>query len=276
MKLAVAIADAKAGPAAFVVWRGFAQSIQTAAEYGYDGVELALRTKEDFDKEEMRALLKQYGLGVSCISTGQVFADLGLYLTHPDKAKRQEAINVMTGLVELAEEFGGMVNLGRARGFIAEGESFEATTAVFLDSLSHILPVAERLGVDIVVEPVNRYETNFINNMDECAQVLSPLGSKNVGAMPDVFHMNIEDASIGGSLKKHGELVKYIHFADSNRLAPGWGHLDFGEVFDALSAIGYGGWASVEILPKPTPDEAARQAAQHIIPMIKAFNQTGQ
>ena len=63
--------------------------------------------------------------------------------------------------------------------------------------------------------------------------------------------------------------MKYIHLADSNRLAPGWGHLDFDEVFAALREIRFDGWASIEILPKPDPDTAARQAAQYVLPMIR-------
>jgi sugar phosphate isomerase/epimerase len=87
--------------------------------------------------------------------------------------------------------------------------------------------------------------------------------------MPDVFHMNIEDAHIGDALARHAKLVKYIHFADSNRLAPGQGHLDFNDVFQGLEKAGFDGWASIEIFPKPDPDTAARQAAEFILPRLR-------
>lgn len=272
MKLSVAIADDKAGASAFVVWRGFAQSMRKAAEYGYHGVELALRTKEDVDTAALRALLKEHRLEVSCISTGQVFADLNLYLTCADAAKRAEAVAVMQGLVELAGEFGGMVNLGRARGFIAEGQTPQQATDIFLDSLGKILPLAQKLGVCVIIEPVNRYEINFINSVEDCARLLQGVASSHVGIMPDVFHMNIEDANIGRALYDNIDRVKYVHLADSNRLAPGWGHLDFDEVFGALKRGGYNGWVSIEILPKPDPDTAAKQAAQYILPMVERYN----
>jgi len=63
--------------------------------------------------------------------------------------------------------------------------------------------------------------------------------------------------------------VKYIHFADSNRLAPGQGHLDFDDVFQGLEKAGFDGWASIEIFPKPDPDTAAKQAAEFILPRLK-------
>lgn len=273
MKLSVAIADAVAGPSAFVVWRGFADSIRKAAEYGYHGVELALRRTEDVDVPALRSLLKQYEMEVSCISTGQVFADLGLYLTNPDEAQREEAIRVLSGLVELASEFGGMVNLGRCRGFIAPDQTEREATDLFLKSLDALLPKAKDLGVTVIIEPVNRYEINFINNVEECAALIKEVPHDNIGIMPDVFHMNIEDANIGRALAENAARVKYVHLADSNRLAPGWGHLDFNEVFAGLQKGGYNGWVSIEILPKPDPDAAARQAANAVLPMVQRYNE---
>ncbi|MCD6365581.1 MAG: sugar phosphate isomerase/epimerase, partial [Planctomycetes bacterium] len=81
MTLAVAIAGNEAPPDAFVVWRGFAESIRKAASAGYHGVELALKTADEVDRDQLGALLARHGLKVACISTGQVFAVLGLYFT---------------------------------------------------------------------------------------------------------------------------------------------------------------------------------------------------
>ena len=84
--------------------------------------------------------------------------------------------------------------------------------------------------------------------------------------------MNIEDNRIGGSLIRNRDWVRYVHLADSNRLAPGRGHLDFGEVLDALGTIDYDGWVSVEILPDDDPDAMARQAIRYMRPRIDAYN----
>jgi sugar phosphate isomerase/epimerase len=105
--------------------------------------------------------------------------------------------------------------------------------------------------------------------VDEGAALMERLAIPGLKLMPDVFHMNIEDASIEGNLRKYIAHIAYVHFADSNRLAPGWGHLDFGSIVDALNDVGYTGWTSVEILPKPDPDSAARQAIQHLRKFIR-------
>ncbi len=272
MKLSVAVAAENAMPSAFVVWRGFEESARKASELGYDGIELALKTADEIDPDKLAGLLDKYKLEVSCISTGQVFAALGLYFTHRDPEVRKRVVEVFTGLIKLAKDFGRIINVGRTRGFIAEGQRREEAEGLFLDMAERLCEVADPMGVTIIIEPVNRYEINFVNSLDEGRELLQKLKFGNLGLMPDVFHMNIEDDMIGKSLIRNAPWVKYIHFADSNRLAPGQGHIDFDEVFEALKKAGFDGWASIEILPKPDPDTAAKQAAEFILPRIKAYN----
>jgi len=264
MKIAVAIATEDALPTAFVVFRGIEESIRKAAEMGYDGIELALMDKDQVDAARVRHLIQQYRVEIPVVSTGQVFAGHKLWFTDPDASRRRQAVKIFKGLVDVAAEFSAMVNIGRARGFIAEGETAEIAEARFAEAAREIAAYARSQGVDLILEPVNRYEINFINSVDEGAALLERLAIPGLKLMPDVFHMNIEDASIEGNLQKHIARIAYVHFADSNRLAPGWGHLDFGSIVGALNAVGYAGWTSVEILPKPDPDSAARQAIQHL------------
>lgn len=272
MKAAVTIAGEQAKDSAFVVWRGFESSIRKAAEYGYDGVELALKGIDDISSHDLRRWMKHYGIEVSCITTGQVFADLGLYFTHPDPAMRQKTIEVFTGLIELAEEFGGIVNAGRSRGFVAPEQTREEAEKLFVDTMQTLCDRAVSRNVQLIIEPVNRYEINFINNLDQGAAILEKVKRENCGLHADVFHMNIEDDWIGESLIRNGKWVRYVHFADSNRLAPGLGHLDFKEVMAALKTIHYEGWVSVEILPGDNPDEMARKAIDYIKPLLMEYN----
>jgi sugar phosphate isomerase/epimerase len=227
---------------------------------GYDGIELALLDRHQVNIKQVKSLVNQCGLKVPVISTGQVFAGANLWFTAKDPAVRARAVEVFKGLTEVAAEFGAMVNIGRVRGPVNAGETLSTTEQRFADVVSEIAQYAHGLGVDLILEPVNRYEINFINNLDEGAALLDKLGIPNLKLMPDVFHMNIEDASIEGNLRKFIKYTAYIHFADSNRLAPGWGHLDFHSIVAALREVSYAGWVSVEILPLPDPDSAARQA----------------
>lgn len=272
MKTAVTIAGENAKESAYAVWRGFEQSIRKASEYGYDGVELALKDADEINWNSLRKWLSEYGMEVSCITTGQIFADRGLYFTHPDLAMRKKTIAVFSGLIDLAEEFGGLVNAGRTRGFIAPNQTREETEKFFVDTMQVLCDRAASKRVQLIIEPVNRYEINFINNLDEGSALMEKVQRENCGLHADVFHMNIEDDCIGESLIRNGKWVRYVHFADSNRLAPGLGHLDFDEIFRALKQLQYDGWISVEILPGENPDDMARKAISYIRPKVIAYN----
>ena len=270
MKLGLAVAPRDAPPDAFVVFRDdLERSIERAASLGYDGVELALREAAQVNVGALKRLLTRVGVEIACISSGQVFAVDRLYFTHPEEAVRRAAIERICGLIGLAAEFGAKVNLGRARGFIHDGETAETAKARFLACLDRCAQVADPLGVELIVEPVNRYETNFINNCQEGLEIVKESGHACVKLMTDLFHMNIEDASFGEAFKAGKDYISYIHVADSNRLAPGWGHLPFDEVFQVLAEIGYQGYLTAEILPKPDPYAAAAQAVRYLSARLK-------
>lgn len=262
--LSVAVAKEDALPSAFVVWRGFEDSFKKAASYGYNGVELALRRANDISPGALDSLLGESGLKVSAISTGMVFADGGLCLTHENPAIRKETLDILLELVQMSGEYGKTLNLGRVRGSIFSDKS----EGYFIENAAILCEEAKKYDATIILEPVNRYEINFINNLDEGVSLIKKSGLENLKLMPDVFHMNIEDDCIYRSFERNKDYVHYVHLADSNRLAPGLGHLDFDKIFGILKSIEFGGWVSVEILPKPNPDAAAKQAADYLLKFI--------
>lgn len=272
MKIAVTVAGSEAKESAFVVWRGFEESIRKASECGYDGVELALKDASEINGDKLRRWLEMYGMEISCISTGQVFAERGMYFTHPNPGVRRETIGVFADLIKLASEFGGKVNIGRARGFISKDTSRQMTEKRFIETMREICDIAGQYNVEMILEPVNRYEINFINSVDEGAALLEQVGSTNCGLQPDIFHMNIEDDDIGRSLMRNRKWIRYVHLADSNRYAPGMGHINFQGVFDALKMADYDGWVSVEILPGEDPDKMAQASIQYLKPLIQQYN----
>ena len=268
MKLSVVIAGSGAPENAFVVWRGYEASIRKAAAMGYQGVELALGGAEDVDADALDAWLDETGLTVSCVSTGLVYAQRGLYMTHPDPAKRAQTVALFAGLARLAQGHGGLINVGRARGFVGEGQTRAEAEALFLGCMAEILPEARARGVHIIIEPINRYESNFLNSLDDAASLLDRLPYDNVGIMADLFHMNIEDDDLAASLRRNARYVRYVHIADSNRRAPGMGHTDFAAVLNALEDIGYDGWLSAEVLPGGDADGTAAAVVRHMQPLL--------
>ncbi|PPK99847.1 sugar phosphate isomerase/epimerase family protein [Parapedobacter indicus] len=273
IKLSIAIADTHALPSAFVVFRGFDACIPKAAQLGFNGVELALKRRSEIDEHRLKQLLEEHHLAVSCISTGQVYADGGLTLTEEDIEKREEVISIFKELIDLAEKFGKLINIGRVRGQIGQRQT-EEVEVIFCETVRLLCDYAAPKGVTLMLEPVNRYECDFVNSIEEGVALLKRIDRPNFKLMPDVFHMNIEDVTIADELAKYIRYISYIHLADSNRLAPGQGHTDFKKIFDRLAASQYDGWVSVEILPRPDPDTAAFQSVDFLLPLIKAYNET--
>ncbi len=267
MKLSIAIASKNALPSAFVVYRGFEDSMIKAAALGYDGVELALKNAGEIDRQLLQSLLEKTGLQISCISTGQVFAETGFMFTDADAQKRNEVKRIFKEFINLAAEFGQLVNIGRIRGHIGNNGKDVAENH-FLETVCELCEDAASKNVTLILEPVNRYEIDFINSVEEGVRLLEKVNHPNLKLMPDVFHMNIEDVAIGAELSRNIGHIAYIHLADSNRLAPGWGHTDFEDIFRHLKKVKYDGWLSVEILPNPEPDAAARQAIDFINPFL--------
>lgn len=265
MKIGLAVSTADALPSAYVVFRDdLCRCIERCADLGYDGVELALREASQVEVQRVKQRLAATGLEVPCISTGQVFAADHLYFTHPDAAVRDRAVERIIDMIRLASEFNAKVNMGRVRGTIHPEDTPDVARQRYIDCMCRCADIAEPLGVELLVEPVNRYEVNFINNCTQGLDLVRESGRRSVRLMPDIFHMNIEDASFRDAFLAARDFISYVHVADSNRLAPGWGHMPFDEIFQALGEIGYNDWITVEILPEPNPDEAAQQAVKFL------------
>lgn len=265
MKLSLAIAPNNAPPTAFVVFRGLEESIAKASALGFQGVELAISCREDANLSRLDGWLAQNSMEVSAISTGLVWAKSHLSLLQTPV----EAQKVFRELIDVAAEHGQLINIGRSRG--EKGAlSLEDAAEKLKTTLLPLLEYGEKKGVSFVLEPVNRYEVDWIRSVPEGARVADLIGAENLGLMPDVFHMNIEDAGIAKTLLEYRQYVRYVHLADSNRHAPGQGHLPFAEIFAALREMQYDRWLSVEILPYPSPEEAAKNAAEYLLPFIHA------
>lgn len=120
IRFAVAIATEDAMPNAFAIWRGIDESIGKAAQLGYDGVELALKTADQVDETTIEELLTTHGLSCPCLSTGQVFAGLDLCFTATDVTKRKEVVRVFDAIVSHLDD----------RGILAENAGSDSTEIV--------------------------------------------------------------------------------------------------------------------------------------------------
>jgi D-psicose/D-tagatose/L-ribulose 3-epimerase len=108
-----------------------------------------------------------------------------------------------------------------------------------LKSMREILKTADAYDISYALEVVNRFEGFLLNTAAEALDYVAELDSKKVGILLDTYHMNIEEASMGDAIRSVGDKLIGFHTGENNRTAPGKGHLDWDEIFGALSDIGY-------------------------------------
>lgn len=236
--------------------------LATISRLEYDGIEFLVEDPRRVDVEKLKELTKFYDLEVPAIGTGPTYRRYGLSFTDPDERVRRAAVKRMKDYLTLASDLDALVIIGLIRGKIEAEASYKRAWRRIRSCLDVCAVIAEDLGVMLALEPINRYETNFINTIDEALQMISELQSNNVGVMADTFHMNIEETSITESLRKVGKSLIHVHIADSNRWAPGMGHLNFSGVINVLNEIGYSRYLSAEILFKPNFNVAARETME--------------
>jgi sugar phosphate isomerase/epimerase len=139
----------------------------------------------------------------------------------------------------------------------------ELERELLLAQLRDLAPAAQAAGTRLFLEPLNRYEAYLVNRVEQGAEIGRAVGPE-VGVMADFFHMNIEEADIAAAIRAAGSELVYVHVADSNRVQPGGGHLDFRPGFAALKAIGYDGALGIECRIAGPYDETVREAAEFL------------
>ncbi len=257
--MAISPAPTKFGPLLFAGdWQ---LGLETALEFGYCAVEISLRDPADPVVSELVQALRKSDLSLSAIATGQSFIHEGLSLVNPDPGDRRKLLERMKRFFDIAAFWKAIVILGGVRGkYVGDPDTFPAQRSLALDTVREYSQCAKEAGVRLAVEPINRYETNFINTIQEALDFIDDAGYENLVMLADTFHMNIEEKDLASALDSAGLNLAYAHFADSNRQAPGQGHIDFSQLADKLYEIHFDGYVGAEILPLPDSRRAAELA----------------
>ncbi len=139
-----------------------------------------------------------------------------------------------------------------------------ADTEILVEALGQLAAHAEREGVVIALEPLNRYETHMINTLDQARALCGTVGSRHLGIAADTYHMNIEEADPLRALLDVAEWLRHVQLSDSNRLEPGAGHLDWTATLQAIWAAGYQGELAYECRLSGDVDEVLPASARRI------------
>jgi sugar phosphate isomerase/epimerase len=230
---------------------------------GFDGVELHAGSME-LAPDELRAAFANSPVTASAIEGIPRLLDA-------DPVVRGDALRRTSERLTLAGELGAVGVLvvpqfGRTPALpdLSPWQTgAELERGLLISQLRELAPVAREAGVHIFLEPLNRYEAYIINRVEQGAEIAREAGEP-VATMADFFHMNIEEADIAQSIVESANHIVYVHVADSNRLQPGQGHLDFRPGFAALKDIGYDGWLGLECRITGDYDTSIRTTVAHI------------
>ena len=229
-------------------------TIRRLARYGYDGIEISYDSVELSPgapgTPAVRQMLKDNG--VECVgSISLMFA--GRDLIHADPAVRESSVDYLKQCVTMVKELrdgngGNMSIVPSEVGKVKEMASPEEEWAWAVEGLKAVREHASREGVTIAIEPLNRFETNFVNRHDQALLLAQEVGD-DVGVCLDIYHMNQEEADAFQAFRNAADRLFDVHVADNNRMACGQGQLDWARIMGTLKDMGYDGSITVEFVP---------------------------
>jgi D-psicose/D-tagatose/L-ribulose 3-epimerase len=222
--------------------------IDKVAGMGFDMIELGYASDEPpFKVADVKERLKAHGMIAGVCS----FLPGDRDIANPDPEVRKRGVAYMKALVGTVAALGGKILSGplyaelfRARYLPADQRAREWEWSV--GSLREIGKSAELQGVTIALEPLNRFETDFMNQSEKAVRLAEDVGSSAVGILLDTFHMAIEEKNQGEAIRHAGRHLKHFHSCENDRGSPGTGQVDWPEVRDALKAIKYDGAVVIE------------------------------
>ncbi len=242
-----------------------AEGIESLPKSGFTAVEISLRHVSDLDIPWLDKRLSELGLVVSAFATGRMCLEDSLCLCDTNSLVREHLFERLVEFIHLAAHFQASLIIGGVRGKLSGNHHQKSEQRnVALDTLRHCAVIAGDLGVNLLIEPINRYETNFINTALEATELIETIGLPSVKLLLDTFHMNMEEVDPCLTIRTAKRHLRYVHFADSNRHAPGQGHINFPSILAALADIGYQGFITAEILPIPDDAQALLHTGQYL------------
>ena len=216
-----------------------ARAIQKTAEVGYDFIEAPALDPSLIDPDFTRRQLEQAGIGIN-FSLG---LDFNSDISSGDPEKRKRGQKKLEDAIAVCRDCGGSIIGGIL--YSAFGKYDRPPTADGIaqsaETLRTVAEIAARSDITLVLEVVNRYETNICNTAAQGVEMARRVGAPNVKVHLDVYHMNIEESDIGSAIVETGDYLGYFHTGDSHRGYMGSGSIDLSSVFRALVRANYQG-----------------------------------
>lgn len=254
-----------------VVFRGpIAQSAEQAKQIGYDGLELYIHDPKDQDVAGLLSAAKDNGLEYCGICTGLEYIFNKLCLTSDDPAVRQAAVDRLKEHLDLGVQLGCPVVVGTMRGHIPGPAHYKEYLGRLAEGMVKLNEHAENIGGELLIENIHQYVSNWLNTIPEVGDYVRSLGLSRVGLHIDTHSMHIEDSDPYNAVRNYKDVLKYVHFSDSNRWYPGGGVIDFKAYYHALMDAEYSGYITAEYQALPDAFTSAKLGYEYMKLMERA------
>jgi D-psicose/D-tagatose/L-ribulose 3-epimerase len=212
---------------------------------GFDGIEVPILDPGTFDAAALGRELDRIGLERTAVT----IVPGGTSLASSDASVRQQACTHLEACIAAARDAGATIlagpmytPVGYLTGYRRTSEEWKWT----VDSWQRLAPAVHAAGIEIALEPLNRFETYFLNTVADATKLCAAIGVPAIGILLDTFHANIEEKSIGDAVRHAAPHLKHLHTCENDRGTPGSGHVAWQEFFSAVDEIGYNRWLTIE------------------------------
>ena len=237
----------------------FDQTFARIKEWGFDGVEPFITPDEPANIPAVRATLDRLQLERTTCTVLPRDANLVSY----DSATRANGVAYLKKCIDRTAELGAHLICGpmhSSLGVMTGNRRTDKEWNWAVKGLRTVAARAEKRGVWVCIEPLNRFETYFLNTLEDAARLVNEVGSPNVKIHFDTFHSNIEEKHQAEALRAVAKHLGHVHISENDRGIPGTGHCDWKGVFKVLKETGYAGWLTIESFAQPEPALAAAAA----------------
>jgi len=214
-------------------------------EHGFDGVEVPCFRAADFPAADIRRSVEANGLECTVCSV----LPQGFSLISEEADVRSKTVTHLCECIQAAAEAGARVIAGPLYspvGFFTGRRRTAGEWRWAVEGYQALAGTLEKCKVTLAIEPLNRFETYFLNTARDAARLAEEVHHPNVGILFDTFHANIEEKSIPDGCRTVGPCLKHVHSCENDRGIPGTGHIDWMGVFQALRDVRYDGWVTIE------------------------------
>lgn len=214
-------------------------------DWGFDGVELPLFQPSTFAATEIRRAVERHDLDLTICA----ILPNGLNLVSEDADIRRRSRAHLTDAIQRTAEVGATLIGGPLYcpvGYLPGRRRTDDEWAWAIEGYQSVTAALDAAAVTLAIEPLNRFETFFLNTTADAAALCGAVGHPRVGVAFDTFHANIEDKNIADACRRLGGLLKHVQVSENDRGTPGSGHVEWTAFFDALRAIGYDEWLTIE------------------------------